>query len=254
MGLTDDCRCSACPIRVVELEPERDVESETHRSPQPQPKEQRWAGLENAGCIIDPARDRAGLCRRWLSAGHQREPSRNLGCRDSMLLLPDVMRKHTILFRRHARKRLMRARLCTCFTCFIRSRSGDGAAYGWLFPIGVPASIRNCEYHKKRCHVNRIARRTCDGEQRGRRKPQLLRIWVTTAATSASVMLCYFTAAAAVSAISTSLVLSKPLTPTAPTTVPPLWIGTPPCICIRSTVIAAGRPVLIVASSAWVGS
>jgi hypothetical protein len=39
---------------------------------------------------------------------------------------------------------------------------------------------------------------------------------------------------------------AKPLTPTAPTTVPPMRIGTPPSICICSTVIAAGRPVLIV--------
>jgi hypothetical protein len=31
-----------------------------------------------------------------------------------MFLLPDVMRMHAILLRRHARKRLIGARLCAC--------------------------------------------------------------------------------------------------------------------------------------------
>ena len=40
-------------------------------------------------------------------------------------------------------------------------------------------------------------------------------------------------AAAAVYEISTSSDLSKPLTPAAPTTVPPMRIGAPPCICSK---------------------
>src|SRR5712671_8170174 len=41
MRLTDDCRGGPGPVRVVELEPERDVEREANRRPQPQPEEQR---------------------------------------------------------------------------------------------------------------------------------------------------------------------------------------------------------------------
>src|SRR6516164_6079515 len=44
MRLTDDRRRGAGPIGAVKLEPERDVKSETDRSPQPQPEQQRRAG------------------------------------------------------------------------------------------------------------------------------------------------------------------------------------------------------------------
>ena len=41
MRLAYDRRGRARPISVVELEPERDVEGETDRGPEPQPKQQR---------------------------------------------------------------------------------------------------------------------------------------------------------------------------------------------------------------------
>src|SRR5260370_35081467 len=49
-----------------------------------------------------------------------------------MRKLPVVMRKHAIHLRRHAPQTLGRARICTCSACLIRTRSGDGAAWGWL--------------------------------------------------------------------------------------------------------------------------
>ena len=71
MGLTDDRRGRPGPGRGVELKPERYVERQAHRRPQPQPEQQRRApGLERAGCVIYPARDRAGLGGRCFSAGH----------------------------------------------------------------------------------------------------------------------------------------------------------------------------------------
>jgi hypothetical protein len=50
-----------------------------------------------------------------------------------MLLLDVMMRKHAILLRQHAPQTLGRVRICTCFACFIRTRSGDGAACGGYF-------------------------------------------------------------------------------------------------------------------------
>src|SRR5690242_16470990 len=50
-----------------------------------------------------------------------------------MLLLPVVMRKHAVLLRQHAPQTLGSARICTRFACFIRTRSGGGAARGRLF-------------------------------------------------------------------------------------------------------------------------
>ncbi len=43
MGLANQSRGRSGPVRIVELEPERDVKRETDRDPQPQAKEQRWA-------------------------------------------------------------------------------------------------------------------------------------------------------------------------------------------------------------------
>jgi hypothetical protein len=48
-----------------------------------------------------------------------------------MFLLPVAMHKYAILLRQHAPQ--ASARICACFTCFIRMRSGDGAARGWQF-------------------------------------------------------------------------------------------------------------------------
>src|ERR1700720_2056250 len=42
MRLTDDCRGGPGPVRVIKLQPERDVEREADRRPQPPPEEQRW--------------------------------------------------------------------------------------------------------------------------------------------------------------------------------------------------------------------
>ena len=80
--------------------------------------------------LLDPATG------RWLSAGHQRQPPRTL-YRDPMLLPPVVMHKHAILLRRHTPQKPGSAGKCACFACFIRVRSGDGAAYGVAIPIGV---------------------------------------------------------------------------------------------------------------------
>src|SRR5262249_17739114 len=44
MRLTDDRRRCAGPVRVVELEPEGDIERETHRNPKPQAEKQRRPG------------------------------------------------------------------------------------------------------------------------------------------------------------------------------------------------------------------
>ena len=78
MRLAHDCGRGSRPRRVAELEPERDVERKAHRSPQPQPEEQRRTRRLEHGCVINPACDRAGLRGRWLSAGHQREAPRTL--------------------------------------------------------------------------------------------------------------------------------------------------------------------------------
>jgi hypothetical protein len=63
-------------------------------------------------------------------------------------------------------------------------------------------------------------------------------------------------AAAAVYEISTSSDLSKPLTPAAPTTVPPMRIGAPPCICskIIGTSPQATQKRFKRVSSIWVTS
>ena len=50
-----------------------------------------------------------------------------------MFRLPVMMRKDAIVLRKHAPQTLGKARICTCFTCFIRTSSGDGTACEWLF-------------------------------------------------------------------------------------------------------------------------
>jgi hypothetical protein len=49
-----------------------------------------------------------------------------------MFLLPVVMRKDAILLRQHAPQTLGSAKICNRLSCFVRTRSGDGAAYGCL--------------------------------------------------------------------------------------------------------------------------
>src|ERR1700730_7401363 len=57
-----------------------------------------------------------------------------------MFLLPVVMRKHAILLRQHAAQTLGSAKICTRLACFVRTRSGDGAAYGVPIPAGMSLS------------------------------------------------------------------------------------------------------------------
>jgi len=57
-----------------------------------------------------------------------------------MFLLPVVMRKHAILLRQHAARTLGSAKICTRLACFVRTRSGDGAAYGVPIPAGMSLS------------------------------------------------------------------------------------------------------------------
>ena len=71
LRLAHDRGRSAGPIRIVELEPERDVEGETDRGPEPKGVQQRWAGrLRGVGQSRSPAA-RRGTVRRLsdLAAG-----------------------------------------------------------------------------------------------------------------------------------------------------------------------------------------
>src|SRR6266436_3273280 len=62
MRLTHERRGSARPIGIVKLQPERDVEGETHRGPQPSTKEHCWT--RNPDCICQGcARSRQGAPR-----------------------------------------------------------------------------------------------------------------------------------------------------------------------------------------------
>jgi hypothetical protein len=67
-----------------------------------------------------------------------------------MFLLPVVMRKHAILFTPARPATLGSAKICTCLACFVRTKSGDGAAYGCLFQpacrhlFAIDNIIMNC--------------------------------------------------------------------------------------------------------------
>jgi len=101
-------------------------------------KERRARRPEHAGCVINPALDRAGLGGRWLSAGHATESPRTLyfeiRCSFSLLLCGD----HAILLHRHTPQTLGSVGSCACFACFIRARSGNGVAYGAYFNRQAP--------------------------------------------------------------------------------------------------------------------